>query len=156
MPNTKYTINKVWNNSGKVSNGIFSLLFINDCSICVITALYENAKINNEIRTDISPINIPSTINGHLINPFVAPTYFIIDISFLLACTVNFIVFEIINIDTNINITNITPEIVFTPFAILINALIVSSLVCISNTFSNLLISSRTSLLFSKFVRVTT
>lgn len=69
MPNTKYTINKVWNNSGKVSNGIFSLLFINDCSICVITALYENAKINNEIRTDISPINIPSTINGHLIKP---------------------------------------------------------------------------------------
>ena len=107
MPNTKYTINKVWNNSGKVSNGIFSLLFINDCSICVITALYENAKINNEIRTDISPINIPSTINGHLIKPLVAPTYFIIEISFLLACTVSLIVFVMINIEINTNITKI-------------------------------------------------
>ena len=52
MPNTKYTINRVWNSSGKVSNGIFSLLFINDCSICVITALYENAKINNVDNTE--------------------------------------------------------------------------------------------------------
>ncbi len=42
-------------------------------------------------------------MNGHLIKLSVAPTYFIIDISFLLACTVSFIVFAIINIDINTN-----------------------------------------------------
>ena len=52
---------------------------------------------------DINPIIIPSTINGHLIKAFVAPTYFIIEISFLLAYTVSFIVFEIINTLTIIN-----------------------------------------------------
>lgn len=55
-----------------------------------------------------SPMIIPSTINGHLIKLFVAPTYFIIEISFLLAYTVSFIVFEIINMLTAINAIIIT------------------------------------------------
>ena len=41
-----------------------------------------NALIN---IADKIPIIIPSTMNGQRINEFVAPTYFIIDISFLLA-----------------------------------------------------------------------
>ena len=56
----------------------------------------------------------------------------------------------------NIKITKITPEAILTPLAIFINAFIVSSFVCISSTLSNLSICSCTSLLFSKFVRVTT
>ena len=65
----------------------------------------------------ITPIIIPSTINGQRIKLFVAPTYFIIDISFLLACTVNFIVFEIMKIEITTNNINITPVIILIAFA---------------------------------------
>ena len=88
-------------------------------------------KIIIDIAPDIIPIIIPSTIKGHLIKLFVAPTYFIIDISFLLACTVSFIVFDIINIEIIINIASITPVIILIPFAKLINVVTVSSLLVI-------------------------
>ena len=57
--------------------------------------LYITPTIPNEIILDANPIIIPSIIKGVLIKPFVAPTYFIIEISFLLACTVNFIVLDV-------------------------------------------------------------
>ena len=43
---------------------------------------------------DIIPIIIPSTRKGPLMNQFVAPTYFIIEISRALAKTVSLIIFE--------------------------------------------------------------
>ena len=46
------------------------------------------------------PVIIPSTKNGIRINVLVAPTYFIMLISFLLANTLALVVFEIITIDT--------------------------------------------------------
>ena len=70
--------------------------------------IYSPEIITRDIMPERSPIIIPSTIKGHLIKLFVAPTYFIIDISFLLAYTVSFIVFEIINILTAINAIIIT------------------------------------------------
>ena len=65
-------------------------------TLCAINK-YNVAIIPNDIAPEIKPIIIPSTANGHLIKPFVAPTYFIIEISFLLAYTVSFIIFDIIN-----------------------------------------------------------
>ena len=44
-----------------------------------------HVTIVDDIAPEITPIIIPSTINGHLIKLFVAPTYFIIEISLLLA-----------------------------------------------------------------------
>ena len=68
-------------------------------------------------------VNIgPSTTNGHLIKLFVAPTYFIIDISFLLACTVNLIVFAIINTEMIISKIRIPPDTHLIPLATLIKA----------------------------------
>ena len=63
--------------------------------------------INKVINAANIPIIIPSTTNGHLIKLFVAPTYFIIEISFLLAKTVSLIVFAIIVIAINNKIINI-------------------------------------------------
>ena len=48
------------------------------------------------------PIIMPSTMKGPLINQFVAPTYFIIFISFDLANTVSLIVFDTTTTDTTI------------------------------------------------------
>ena len=76
-------------------------------------------------------------MNGHLMKPFVAPTYFIIEISFLLACTVSFIVFAIIKIEITTNKINITPVTILIPFAKLIKVVTVSSLLVIFLTFSN-------------------
>ena len=97
---------------------------------------YYDDIINSDIIPAITPIVIPSTINGHLINPLVAPTYFIIEISFLLACTVNLIVFVIINTDIKTNSISITALAILTPFAIFISLFIVSSLLVIFFTFS--------------------
>lgn len=66
----------------------------------------------------------------------VAPTYFIIDISFLLACTVSFIVFVIINIEISTNKTRITIDAVFIPFAIFIRVFIVFDLISTLSTIS--------------------
>src|SRR5690625_5609173 len=48
-----------------------------------------------------TPSNIPSIKNGHLINPFAAPTSFIIPISLLRAIIVSLIVLEIKKIAVN-------------------------------------------------------
>ena len=87
---------------------------------------------------------------------FVAPTYFIIDISFLLACTVNFIVFDIINIEITINNNKITPVTTFIPFAKLNSVDTVLSLLVILSTFAISNILFCTSLLKFKSVKVTT
>ena len=97
-----------------------------------------------DIILEINPITIPSIMNGVLINPLVAPTYFIIEISFLLACTVSFIVFEIINSEIKINIAKIVNVTTLIAFPTLDYVSIVLDLFCISFTLSNLDIASYT------------
>ena len=83
--------------------------------------LYPPPTSNIDITPAINPIIIPSIINGVLIKLFVAPTYFIIEISFLLACTVNFIVFEIIKTDIATNTIKIASVVILIHFAIEFN-----------------------------------
>ena len=120
-----------------------------------IVALYTISTIPSVINAEITPIIIPSIINGPLIKPFVAPTYFIIDISFLLAYTVSFIVYEIIKIEIIISNTSSTNVIVWIDWAIFDKLEIVSFLVLISSTLSNFIILSCTSLFLFKSVSVT-
>ena len=116
---------------------------------------YTGPTIANIITADIIPIITPSTINGPLINPFVAPTYFIIEISLLRAYTVSFIVYAIINTDITININNNTNVAIWIPFATLAKLDIVSSLLVISSTPSSYSICSWTCLFNVKSVNVT-
>ena len=156
VPKIKYTVIISPNISEKVSklNPIFENT--SEDVICPISELYAIPSNNTEISAATTPIIIPSTINGHLMKPFVAPTYFIIEISFLLACTVSFIVFAIMNTDITISSTSITAETILTPFVTFISASIVLSLSSIFFTFSKPSICAFTSSDFSSFVNVTT
>lgn len=125
-PNTAYTEASIANMSLNVSSS-YDIIFFNElCNTWSLSALYAKPIISIEIKPATTPIIIPSTINGQRIKLFVAPTYFIIDISFLLACTVSFIVFDIINVDINTSNTIITILVILTPFARLTNFCIVS------------------------------
>ena len=106
--------------SEKFSNVQFAICK-NDVSanLCAIP-VYTPPISATDSKPETIPIIIPSTKNGHLIKLFVAPTYFIIEISFLLECTANFIVFVIIDTDIIINNINIPPVTILTPLARLI------------------------------------
>ena len=84
-PKTKYTITIKLNISlnSKSFNLKLARKLIN--AIFLLTIIYNPDTNASETIPEESPIIIPSTINGHLIKLFVAPTYFMIDISFLLA-----------------------------------------------------------------------
>lgn len=156
IPSIRYTTIIDTSISCNVTRCTFIICMKLAFTICSAIKLYTPPTIAIDIKLDIRPIIIPSTINGQRINPFVAPTYFIIDISFLLACTVSFIVFEIINIDIIISNSKITPVTILIPFAKSNNVDTVSSLLVIFTTFSIFEIWSCISLLFDKSVTVTT
>ena len=107
IPNIKYTVTNKLNISENLTNSNPILCNVTEFIIWDINTLYAppTSKIVN--APDIIPIIIPSIINGNLIKLFVAPTYFIIDISLLLAYTVSFIVFDIITTEITINNINI-------------------------------------------------
>ena len=116
-------------------------------------------KINNEV---VNPITIPSTINGALMKLFVAPTYFMIEISLLLAWTVNFIVLLIIIVEITISNAPIEKNAIRIPFFTLFNPVIVSCFVITHGlpfssffTLSNCCNIAITSDDFSKSVNVT-
>lgn len=75
MPKTKYTTIINVNISEKVNKFIFITFVTAEATILSVTKLYAIPNNIIEINADITPINIPSTINGHLIKLFVAPTY---------------------------------------------------------------------------------
>ena len=74
--------------------------------IASTSLVYIKADMPTDIPEAMIPIIMPSHKNGPLINQLVAPTYFIIFISFALLNTVNFIVLDTTTIDTIIRNTN--------------------------------------------------
>ena len=85
IPSTKYTITSNVDISAKLSNGIPIFASTAEFPSLLIIKLYAYPRTAREIIAAIIPMIIPSIMNGHLIKLSVAPTYFIIDISFLLA-----------------------------------------------------------------------